>query len=442
VKVTDFTGLQTGETVTGVVPNDGTLDISSGTALYVGSTDAVDGIINATFTTSTGRTLNMTIDVSDMRQVGRRTFIANTLNTSYTQQNIRQSDFATEAMNNFRVVIPNFYMVQGFDSSPEKAAGSATITAAIEYPSGTFTQLTFGGSATLNQAAFDISVSDPVALSIPAGAVFYTRIFRVCAGGVFLSNFWSNANGSVCELGTGSLTDKTMGGTLTQGLANQGWAPVAIVQRSTTARTTCILGDSKSWGANVLNSGPGGGEIYPSLVKSGAPNIGILHLGTSGSQIQNLITGGTRRIFLARKYSKNWILQHGVNDLNAGRTAAQVLADRATIRAMGPSGRVWDCTITVTSTGTWGSYASQNVISYQAQRVSLNASIRALPLYCETADPVEDGRDTGRWRSPVPQNTPATSGTLTPDGVHYATSEGTNLIAASSAIDPTAVSLP
>ncbi|MBD9390110.1 hypothetical protein IB237_23195 [Agrobacterium sp. AGB01] len=59
-----ITGLQAGETITGVTPNDGRLAIAGGgTQLVVGLSASSAGSIAAVLTSSTGRTLNMSIAV-------------------------------------------------------------------------------------------------------------------------------------------------------------------------------------------------------------------------------------------------------------------------------------------------------------------------------------------------------------------------------------------
>ena len=56
-------------------------------------------------------------------------------------------------------------------------ANALTITAAIEYPSGTFTQVKWGGATSTSIAAGVNLVSDACVVSIPAGAQFWSRTF-------------------------------------------------------------------------------------------------------------------------------------------------------------------------------------------------------------------------------------------------------------------------
>ncbi|MBD8471187.1 SGNH/GDSL hydrolase family protein [Sphingomonas sp. CFBP 8765] len=438
-----FAGGETSKTISALVAGDTAVEPDDTFTLTVVATG-----LNTVTSTGTISNDDTAAAVSKV-QVGRRTFVANGMNAAYTRQNIRHyepSSSSALVSGKWRIVVPNFYTNQG-GGGIDQGIGAAVVTASIEHPSGTFTQITFSGGTVLNQASGDAGTeSDPIGLNIPQGTAYYVRIYRQCAGGILISNYAAGPVAGNTELGDDTLADKTMSGTIAQTFSNQYWAPIAIVQdvdATTNPRTVAIFGDSKAWGANILGVNPGGGEIYPILVKSGAPLTGILHLAISGSQMQDFVAGnGVKRLEIAKRYARNHIIQWGINDKNSGaRTGDQMIADRQTVMAMFPDPtRVWNSTVGVGNvSGTYGSYATQNVPANDVHRVTLNNWVRSLPRFIEVAKWYEDGDNTGRWLSPSPQFGVATTGNLTTDGTHQANTLSQQLVVANGTFDLDAI---
>src|SRR4051812_22294341 len=82
--------------------------------------------------------------------VATNTRMANTNNNTLFYFNARTQHIARDTITQLAVVLPNWRSTSGTEAN---GPGTATFTAAIEYPIGTFTQLLFGGNASGTVAA-------------------------------------------------------------------------------------------------------------------------------------------------------------------------------------------------------------------------------------------------------------------------------------------------
>lgn len=316
----------------------------------------------------------------------------------------------------------------------ETASGAdATITASVEYPAGTFTQVKFSGSASGTIPNGGNLLSDVVSVYIPKGATFYTRSYFTNPAGIVYSG-----NGSQAALGEGAtfaasgVVDKTMSGTVTTG-SLIGYAPIAIIGMTSTA-SFALIGDSKCFGANDTFSG--GTSAVGELARSFGDSYPHINLGISSTNAYEIVANGTsgNRTQVAR-YCSHVLCQLGINDITNNHTAATLLADVQTIRSYFPSRPFFQCTLAphTTSTDSWATTANQTVLTSESQRIAFNNIVRAGIAghggFIEIADQVESARDSGLWMAPG----------YTPDGLHESAS-GYLVLANSGAINPISLS--
>jgi hypothetical protein len=85
-----------------------------------------------------------------------------------------------------KIAVSNWYWAGGGQGSRVASAGTSNVNvrASIEYPSGTFTQIKFGGAVTGSIAsAGAVLISDYATVSIPKNATFWVRIYRIASNG-------------------------------------------------------------------------------------------------------------------------------------------------------------------------------------------------------------------------------------------------------------------
>lgn len=335
----------------------------------------------------------------------------NSANAGVRSINSRNSHIARDKLVSFQIVLQNFI-------AAEATAGSAgSITASIEYPAGTFTQVLFGGStsaATGGTAA--LITSDAIALAIPKGAQFWTRIWCLFPSNApyFTGNTPGNFAQELFEFSSTALTDKTMGGTI----ANQTQAafkPAAIIAQ-TSVPSVAIIGDSRFSLQVGADSGDTLGHFNPAA-RSIGPTTAFLSVAQTGTALQAYIGTHTLRDILVN-YCSQFVCNFGINDivLNS-RTAAQVLADLNTLFALYPTMMGWQATYepVSSSTDSWVTTANQTTSAFNSIRVTANNNIRSGLVtravgILELADDVESARDSGLWA--------AFATALTSDGTH------------------------
>lgn len=317
-------------------------------------------------------------------------------------------------------------------SEEQTMGANATITAAIEYPSGTFTQVTFSGAAqgTIPDGTFILS--DAVSVTIPASAVFYVRSYYTNTAGICYHNNGCNTSlGESCTFAASGVVDQTMGGTITNTSGHIGYGPIAIIGWSS-APALLFLGDSRGMGVNDTATGSTSavGELAPSFGDSYASS----NMCISGATAQGLATAPTAQRVKLAPYFTHVLSQFGINDLTNSHTASTIISDLRTIQGLFPGKKFYQATIAphTTSTDSWATTANQTVVASEAQRVSLNTTIRANASgfngYVEVADQVESARNSGLWIAP----------SYTTDGLHESNTANV-AIKNSGAINPAAL---
>lgn len=325
-----------------------------------------------------------------------------------------------------------YYLDNGTTMSESNMGGTYTMKRYVEYPSGTFTQLTWATSATGTVSDGGQLISDPsVGLAIPASTKFWIRtvITAVTGAGVVPTAALPGAPTSPATLGTiiGSVAGD-FGNTGTVAAAattTDVYRPAAILGTIAVAGalahvlvgdsiTAIGQGDASSVGTNG-GSGPIPRTIDPicSYTRIGRQAIAAKDIAASNAKLQVLIAAlGTFThvgMFL------------GTNDFNAryARTAAQCSTDCGTIMGLFTNTGVIKYQATLgglsSSTDGWKTAGNQTALTQVSQVPTFNTAIRAIPAYLNGGFIFNYGgfvvpiTDNCIWRVPY---------VMTADGVH------------------------
>lgn len=297
--------------------------------------------------------------------------------------NARTPHWTRSSVTRLKLVLANWYANSAGEALP---ANTATFTASIEYPVGTYTQVTFSASSSGTCAAGSTLESDWVTVSIPANTKFFARVYHSSSAGFCYyqmptdSGNVDSANGATIEFSNTTLTDKTMSGTIGNSNSVACAYPVAIVS-DTTAPTCLLIGDSICEGEDDTYDGTQHALGY--LERAIEPYYGFSNMGTSGEPASTFISAGSRRAALAQYFS-HIICEYGVNDMGAVASGAALVARLNNVYALVPfAGKKFIQTTLSprsTSTDTWITKANQTVPTYYvvgAKCDAANTLIRA-----------------------------------------------------------------
>lgn len=337
----------------------------------------------------------------------------NTILTPVTTPYMSRKFFvAADDITALQVAFPNWSNNGGFVETP--SGGVLSVTASIEYPAGTFTQLTFKGATTGTVLSGQTLWSDFLTLgfTIPRLATAYLRWFasntvKMPVGTGVAAPFSGApqyvAGGDAC---VSNGTDQTMSGAVVDDGTGVILWPAAIIGL-TSRPTFAIIGDSRAAGVTDTADATGGtGELERELIRLG---YGYINVAVPGDRVVQFIANSSRRMALARMCS-HIIVQGSINDISAGQTAAQLLANRQTLRNLAPNRTFFGCTIAPKSTSSDGfaTVANQTVDVNNGVRQTVNAAVRAVetgyaspPI--DIASFVESGgagAPSGKWKAP------------------------------------------
>lgn len=347
-----------------------------------------------------------------------------TFNAAHKQANSRCPLWIRESVTSLQVIIPNFMMAA---TSPYAEAGSGAalgITASIEYPAGTRTQVLFSGIAQGSVPDGEFLVSDPVSITIPANSLIGLKTYQTSTAGVWsinlpMGSFIGSGIDSRFTSAASGLSDQTMSASVgSQSSTN--FAPLGIIG-TTTRPSFIIVGDSISYGQSDATAVDATGD-FGSVARSLGSYYGYTNLSRSGHQANKFISSHTQSVGLFQ-YASHLLCAFGSNDLyTLGSSAAVALGNLQTIwgymTALGGGRKAYQTTITprTTSSDGWQTTANQTKTSGDDKRLTLNASIRGLATgldgYFDIADAIESARDSGFW-TPSPSSNYYTS-----DGTH------------------------
>lgn len=332
----------------------------------------------------------------------------------------RSAHVATDAISALRIVHQNF-TVTGSVSTETGNGATATVNASVEYPAGTFTQITYDtGSTSGTVPAAGIKFSDYVTIpgGIPAGATFHIRTFHQNASGIVYNNWRSTLLGELMTVGN-ALSDQTMGGTIVSS-GNFSHPPLAIIGLTTKA-SVCIVGDSIGWG---FHDTPVVEDARQGIIARGFPStLPFVNLSSGGMQAKTFPTlAAARKLILP--YCSHVICELCNNDINvAGSSVATLTTDLQAFYATLVNGqRVTQttCSPKTTSTDSWATTANQTLVSSESRRLDFNNNrVRSGSLvgvnnsYFEIAWLLETAHDSGLWI-----NDGSTPNLNTNDGLH------------------------
>jgi hypothetical protein len=296
---------------------------------------------------------------------------------------MRSAHIATEHLTAIRIVFSNFYNALKFGGSPIADTGRgapSTITASVEYPADTFTQVKFGGLAAGSIPDASVLFSDYLTVEIPADAVFWVRLFTNNPGGIIF-NPWQNAFlGEAMEVEASGLTDKTMGGTIRNKI---GWStpPLAILGM-TKNPSVIIIGDSIAAGQGDIedvSNTPTGFNGKVGVIARSLGDLPFLNLAVSGENAYTWLRDATARNLLIQKGS-HLISELGLSDvINHGRTVSQTIAALQSVYALAwVSQKVYQTTWTPHSRSSDGWVTTSNQTALDEKAIgSFNTAARS-----------------------------------------------------------------
>lgn len=329
---------------------------------------------------------------------------------------------ATETLTSIKIAFANFLSAGSGDIG---VGASASITASVEYPAGTFTQVLFSASSAGTIPNNSVLFSDYLTVNIPSGATFWVRTFWNSSAGT-LYNTWQNTFfGEATALSPTSITDQTMSGTITNSGAFS-YPPIAVLGMTINA-SVIILGDSIDLG--ILDSEDSSSTVIGRNGKVGviARSLGstpFLIMAASGERASGWLSGAGARALLIQK-SSHIASGHGTNDIfGSGSSEASLIIALNTLWALCRADqKIFQRTLIPrnNSSDGWLTLVNQSQISAgtpNAVRVAFNTDLRAgtitaanLKGFFDVASVLESGLNSGNWLvTPAP---PYTS-----DGTH------------------------
>jgi hypothetical protein len=282
------------------------------------SDPALDGILNAG--QSNADSLMGTVYTGIVAGKCRAPFAYSTPNKQWGG---RLGMRARDDMFGFQLMWPN-WRTNG--NSGEAGTGAPlTITASVEYPAGTRTQVTFNsGSVTGTIADLTEILSDPVRVAIPNGAKFWVHVFCENQGGMLYvggtnTPFANFSDGDTFQYAASGLTDKTMSGDygVTDGNGGFAYPPIAVIG-ATRRPSFALLGTSRQTG---VNDRPGDAFNHHGQAERavGGNGFGYTNLSQSAETANTYNgSGGARRRAIVARYATHVFIEYGVNDLGGG----------------------------------------------------------------------------------------------------------------------------
>lgn len=329
--------------------------------------------------------------------------------------NTRTSCYSPRDANVVDIVLgfPGFYSTA---SGQANFTTSYAVTAAIEYPAGTFTAVQFSGASSQTVTPGDvIYYSDPTPVYIPAGTQFWVKLYVTWTGGLVafpLASFGVCGTSSEwMDYGVG-LTDQTQTTTtFTPDLANPpfnqgtGFMPQVLARTSTRVPVVGMLGDSITQGSGDQTDPTWGATSWARGLRGVIPAVNV---GRFAEQASNYLSNPRGRSSVLRDSITHLVFAYGRNDFDSSVSSATMLTRmQNTLNpylARGVKCYVATVTPRTTSTDSWITEVNQTVhnAGFEAQRVAYNAAIRAnwasygLSGIFDFAR-VMDPTDSGKW---------------------------------------------
>lgn len=301
------------------------------------------------------------------------------------------------------VTYPGFVL-----ANPEADMPTAyTVTAAIEYPAGTFTPVYVNGSRTLPVTpSRGIFKFDPCPISIPAGASFWVKSFASWTPG----NMWLSKRGGGCfapgewtHQGT-SLTDQTLTSTVQPNDGTAGFGAHVLARFSKNIPVLGIIGDSVLEGSHDYGDPVSGALAVNRAMQGVIPVVNLARSADSAAVYLQRLEG---RSLLLRDTITHLLMAYGRNDVSgSGIATIQANFMKIITPFLNRGVKVYGWTVTpyTTSTDLWATTANQTIQSTGAEtdRVALNAWLRAnysaigMSGLIDAAHAI-DPTDSGKW---------------------------------------------
>lgn len=336
---------------------------------------------------------------SYLGQVASNTYLPAQLSASNVQSNWRSMKFARDKIASLQIAYPSWY-----SNSETPTGANMTLSASIEYPAGTYTQVKWAGSTSVVVASGALSpLSDVVTVAIPKNAQFWVRTWNQCSAGAIFTAQVGTVSGNFSELGASGLTDKTMSGSIS-GTGPYDFGPCLIVSQ-TTKPSVLIIGDSIENEAAYTNNSTTqdfSGD-YGVVARSIGPNFGYTKYALTGDSIATFNANCAKRKLLI-PYFTHLIDEFGRNDVDSSATAATILAGYATLQQNFAALKVCQTTIPPKSTSSdnWATVANQTAATTSGVAQTVNQAIRAgLPNFersFDIAGPLETATDSSIWQ--------------------------------------------
>ncbi|MCA0754896.1 SGNH/GDSL hydrolase family protein [Paenibacillus sp. N4] len=287
-----------------------------------------------------------------------------------------------------------------------------TVKASIEYtaPNGStlYFPVYFGQERSTVIKPGAIIESDPLALTLPKGVVFYVRTYVSVAS---LGQKWPvglttiAANGDQKAAGS----DATAGAAMSN-IFEFGYHPILITGiQSDPVPTILMVGDSI-----VAGQGDSPNDMGYLVRALNGPfgNYPYTNIARQGTEADSLVNKTDRIRIMLAKYHTHAVVNYGTNDINNAVALATkqsyVVALCEELRMRGLD--VWHvtCTNRTTSTDSWATTGNQTPVQYfeagaNSKRAQWNAWIRSMPAhidgYFDVADALETARDSGIWKA-------------------------------------------
>jgi hypothetical protein len=303
-----ITGLQDGETITGVMPNDGRLAIAgSGTQLVVGLSASSAGNIAAVLTSSTGRTLNMAITVEASVLV---------------------------AMNAVRIFGPGH---NGAVPTTSASGGTVNWTTTLVNESGApieTADVIFSGRYLSQTGVGNVGNDVPTTVNLTYNSVT-TPLPTVTVLNEVETVSAEVAMPTPIPAGASFTVSGTM--TLTAGQKYQANAGVCMV-RSKRARSSMKAINGLGLGDSIVTNNSG---LWHSAAAGRFPMIQISIIGSRASSYATAENHAFQKNLAVLAGVNHVFCNFWVNDATASRTNAQVMADLDAIASDMPAGTKW-----------------------------------------------------------------------------------------------------
>lgn len=348
-------------------------------------------------------------------QVATRTQLFNSYGTTNKQIQSKSGHIARSAVSSLQIGFIGYYL-DGDGASGTKldvsVSGTTTITAAIEYPASTYTQVKFSGSASGSLTGGALLLSDAVTVSIPAGAQFWVRTYATNATGLPVQWGGTGENAPVVDnanfadyaaAAASGLSDNTLGGAYGTQTANTLFAPNLIVA-NTTQKAFLLIGDSRCHGArDTADSSGDTGELARSI----GPACGYTKYACGGLMVNHVALSNAAAITLMKPYFSHVISELSFNDANGSAFPAAKTFANIRLLANQFVGKWFAQSTTcpgASSTDSYATLVNQTAIANDSIRTAVNDLIRGgtateFSTYFEIADVLESSRNSGKWKT-------------------------------------------